>query len=140
MPVRDLDGRGRHSAGPLAFEERDSMPKTAAATDRGYHVYIIELDSAAHNEKVMKEANPGARRGQTALYVGQTWRTPKVRFEQHKSGHKASRMVRRFGVRLRHDLMVVYGKGPLRTRANAEAEESRVSAALRDAGFVVWSN
>ena len=34
------------------------------------------------------------------LYVGQTARDPDWRFDQHKSGYKASAAVRRFGVRL----------------------------------------
>jgi hypothetical protein len=32
--------------------------------------------------------------------VGQTSRDPDLRFDQHKAGHKASRAVKRFGVRL----------------------------------------
>lgn len=34
------------------------------------------------------------------LYVGQSSRDPDWRFDQHKAGYKASRAVRRFGVRL----------------------------------------
>jgi predicted GIY-YIG superfamily endonuclease len=38
--------------------------------------------------------------GRWGLYVGQTSRDPDLRFDQHKAGHKASRAVTRFGVRL----------------------------------------
>ena len=38
--------------------------------------------------------------GETGLYVGKSGRTPDVRYEQHKSGYKDSRWVRRFGVGL----------------------------------------
>ena len=39
-------------------------------------------------------------RGRWGLYVGQTSRDADLRFDQHKAGHKASRAVARFGVRL----------------------------------------
>ena len=38
------------------------------------------------------------------LYVGQTFRDPDLRFDQHKAGYKASSAARRFGVRLLPDL------------------------------------
>ena len=34
------------------------------------------------------------------MYVGQTWHDPEVRFQQHKDGYKASRIVRKYGKRL----------------------------------------
>ena len=34
------------------------------------------------------------------MYVGQTSRDPDLRFDQHKAGYKASKAVKRFGVRL----------------------------------------
>ena len=116
------------------------MPKTAVAAACKYHVYVIELDPAALSEKLIVEANPNPRKDLPALYVGQSWRTPEVRFVQHKSGIKSSRMVRRFGIKLRYDLVLVFGKGPLGTRAEAEAEEARLTAALRAAGYPVWSH
>jgi predicted GIY-YIG superfamily endonuclease len=39
------------------------------------------------------------------LYVGQTASDPDLRFDQHKAGYKASRWVRRFGVRLLPELV-----------------------------------
>ena len=45
------------------------------------------------------------RRGDAwGLYVGQTWRDPDLRFDQHKTGYKASGAARRFGVRLLPDM------------------------------------
>jgi hypothetical protein len=117
-----------------------TMPKTAVATDRGYSAYIIELDPAALDAGSMAEANPDARHDLPPLYVGQTWRTPIERFRQHKNRIKSSWMVRRFGVKLRRDLMLVFGRGRLRTRGEAEAEEARLTLALRAAGYAVWSN
>lgn len=60
---------------------------TAGQTGAGHSVYVILLHDPA---------GPG----RWGLYVGQTSRDPDLRFDQHKAGHKASRAVRRFGVRL----------------------------------------
>jgi hypothetical protein len=63
--------------------------KAMTARERGanHSVYVILL----HNP---------AGLGRWGLYVGQTSLDPDVRFDQHKAGHKASRAVKRFGVRL----------------------------------------
>jgi hypothetical protein len=39
------------------------------------------------------------------LYVGETSRDPDLRFDQHKTGYRASRWVRRFGVLLLPELV-----------------------------------
>ena len=55
---------------------------------RGHHsVYVVYL------------ANPRGD-GKAGYYVGMTGLTPEARFENHKNGIKASRVVRKFGVRL----------------------------------------
>jgi len=46
-----------------------------------------------------------ARGGRWGLYVGQTSRDPDWRFDQHKAGYKASKAVRRYGVRLLPELV-----------------------------------
>jgi hypothetical protein len=43
--------------------------------------------------------------GRWGLYVGQTSCDPDVRFDQHKTGYKASSAVKKFGVRLLPDLV-----------------------------------
>ena len=116
------------------------MPSATVATDRAYHVYVIELAPAARRVTRVMSANPDARRDRPVLYVGMTGRTPQLRFEQHMSGYKSSWLVRRHGLRLRHDLMLVHGVGPLATQAEGLAEEARLTEALREAGYAVWSN
>jgi len=65
-----------------------SFRATTAGQGRANHsVYVILLHDPA---------GPG----RWGLYVGQTSRDPDLRFDQHKAGHKASRAVKRFGVRL----------------------------------------
>jgi predicted GIY-YIG superfamily endonuclease len=68
------------------------------------------------------------------LYVGETSRDPDTRFDQHKTGYKASRWVNRFGVRLLPEL--VEHLNPLR-RWEAVELEAALAEELRRAG-VPW--
>lgn len=89
------------------------------------HVYVIELDRAA-----------GRRRDPRIpwVYVGSSARSPERRFEQHRNGYKAARLVKRFGLRLRPDLYEDLGtfKG---SKTAAEAERGRAKE-LANCGFV----
>ena len=68
------------------------------------------------------------------LYVGETSRDPDVRFDQHKTGYKASRWVNRFGVHLLPELAVHLN--PLR-RWEAVELEAALAQELARAG-IVW--
>jgi hypothetical protein len=68
------------------------------------------------------------------LYVGQTARDPDWRFDQHKSGYKASGAARRFGVRLL-PAMVAHLNPP--ARWEALELEAGLAEELRRAG-VPW--
>jgi predicted GIY-YIG superfamily endonuclease len=57
-------------------------------------------ERSAHHNVYVVLLHDRAREGPWGLYVGQTARDPDWRFDQHKSGYKASSAVRRFGVRL----------------------------------------
>ena len=88
-------------------------------------VYVIELERAA-----------GRRRDPRLpwLYVGSSARSPKRRFEQHLSGYKPARLVKRFALRLRPDLYE--DLEPVRSsRAAVEAEAQRARE-LAGCGFV----
>lgn len=86
-----------------------------------HSVYVILL----HNS---------ARRDPWGLYVGQTSRDPDWRFDQHKSGYKASKAVRRFGVRLLPGLS--QHLNPLRQWEAVELEAA-LAEAFRSAGLWV---
>jgi hypothetical protein len=71
------------------------------------------------------------------LYVGQTAHTPEHRFAQHKGGGRlAAAKAHKYGVRLRYDLMK--GIGRFTNRAEAEAAERHVAAALERRGHRVF--
>ncbi len=68
------------------------------------------------------------------FYVGETSNDPDVRFDQHKTGYKASRWVNRFGVKLLPD--VVAHLNPLR-RWEAVDLEAALAEAFRREGLWV---
>jgi hypothetical protein len=86
-------------------------------------VYIVLL------EKVDKK-RPGY-----ALYVGKTIHKPEVRFQQHKDGYKASKYVKKYGVRLLPEFFE-----HLNPMSSAEATELEVSIAeaLKKAGVPTY--
>ena len=86
-------------------------------------VYIVLL-------KIVSKKRPGY-----ALYVGRTSRKLVVRFQQHKDGYKASRYVRKYGIRLLPELFE-----HLNPMSNAESIEleATIAAALKQAGVPTY--
>jgi hypothetical protein len=103
---------------------------TRVAPPTQYHVYVIELDPAARRARDCDGADPGP-----PVYVGQSALTPEERFDQHRAGRRASRIVRAHGVRLRPDLST--GWGPYGSRREAEAAEAELADHLRARGHCV---
>ena len=73
--------------------------------------------------------------GKAAYYVGMTGLTPERRFENHKSGIRAARVVRRYGERLVPRLYQHLNPMPY---ARAKAMEGYLADSLRKRGFVVY--
>ena len=99
-----------------------------------HSVYVIELDEKICNKKRFKQQNPGYQPGQACLYVGMTGRNPETRFQQHLAGYKASRSVKNFGVRLRHELFARLNPMPY---DQACKKEVSLAETLRDMGYGV---
>ena len=112
---------------------------TTARKQPEYSVYVIELRAAVLSLGRYAEANPEYRFNpdRPPLYVGMTAHSPEKRFEQHRTGYKASRYTRRNTKRLRMDLA---GELVFATRAEAERMEEAHAACLRAAGYAVWQN
>ena len=102
-----------------------------------YTIYFIELSPEVLSLGRFAEANPGYTYDPThpPLYVGHSVRSPEKRFEQHRSGFKASRYTRGNAIRLRMDLA---GSLIFPTRSEAELIEQRHAAILRERGYAVW--
>lgn len=111
-----------------------------------YYVYVIELSKRVFTEHArFRNANPQFNGVQQCLYVGMTSKTPKERFEQHKTGyvnkkgHKlSSNIVQKYGMYLRPSL---YNHvNPLPSRPEALKKEEKLALELRRKGYAVWFN
>ena len=102
-----------------------------------HNIYVIELSQEVLKNRKFKEANPDYIPSKPLAYVGMTSRTPEERFEQHKTGYKSARLVRKFGVRLkpRHYTAL----NPM-TYNEAVKMEKLKTKQLRKRGWGVWSN
>jgi hypothetical protein len=95
---------------------------TTAGTKGAHHALYVVL---------LKDTRRSAQWG---LYVGETSLDPDTRFDQHKTGYKASRHANRFGIRLLPQLFEHFN--PLR-RWEAVELEPVLAEAFRNAG-VPW--
>src|SRR3954451_2104043 len=86
-----------------------------------------------HNVYVVYLRNPRGD-GKAAYYVGMTGLTPEQRFNNHKLGIKAARVVRRFGERLVPRLYTHLNPMPY---VKALQMEAALAESLRKRGFIV---
>ena len=87
-----------------------------------------------HSVYVVYLRNPRGD-GKAGYYVGMTGLTPEQRFENHKAGIKAARVVRRCGIRL---VPRLYAHLNPMSYADAAAMESKLAEDLRRRGFKVF--
>ena len=87
-----------------------------------------------HNVYVVFLRNPNGD-GKAGYYVGMTGLSPEQRFENHKLGVKASRIVRKCGERLVPKLYAHLNPMPY---AKAKAMEVMLADSLRKRGFSVF--
>jgi predicted GIY-YIG superfamily endonuclease len=102
-----------------------------------HRVYIVELEKDVAGIRKFMEANPDYQGELPCLYVGVTGLSPEQRFQNHKSGTKASRFVQKYGFRLRPDL---YAHIKPTTYKEAAKTERRLARQLRAVGYGVWQN
>ncbi len=111
-----------------------------------YHIYVIELSKKVYTEnRRFREANPQFNGVLECLYVGMTSKSPKERFEQHKTvyvnakGHNlSSSIVKKYGSYLRPSLYNHIDAIP--TRAEALKMEEKLALELRRKRYAVWFN
>jgi len=87
-----------------------------------------------HNVYVVFLRNPRGD-GKAGYYVGMTGLTPEQRFDNHKQGVKAARIVKRCGERLVPRLYAHLNPMPF---AKAVAMEAMLADSLRKRGYVVY--
>ncbi|MDC1221740.1 ribose-5-phosphate isomerase [Salibacteraceae bacterium] len=111
-----------------------------------YRVYVIELSKKVFSESSkFRNANPQFNGVLECLYVGMTSKTPKERFEQHKTGYRnkkghklSSNIVEKYGAYLRPSL---YNQiDTVFTKAEALKLEESLALELRRKRYAVWFN
>lgn len=111
-----------------------------------YQIYVVELRKKVFSEnRNFREANPQFNGVLECLYVGMTSKTPKERFEQHKTGfinkkghNLSSSIVKKYGSYLRPSL---YNHiKPMTSRAEALKMEELLALELRRKKYAVWFN
>lgn len=110
-----------------------------------YQVYVIELSKKVFTENTkFRAANPQFNGVLECLYVGMSSKTPKERFDQHKTGYRnkkghniSSALVQKYGRYLRPSL---YEHIDFMTRADALRMEETLALELRRKGYAVWFN
>jgi len=102
-----------------------------------HSIYVVELSQEVLENKKFREANPDYIIGKPLAYVGMTSLTPEERFEQHKTGYKSARLVKKFGIRLKPRQ---YSKLNPMTYDEAIKMEKLKTKQLRKRGWGVWSN
>ena len=103
-----------------------------------YSIYVIELDKEVLKKNKYKGKNPNHNPEKPCVYVGQTSLTPEGRFEKHQIGEKSSRIVYKYGIRLRPRLYKSHN--PMKTRGEAEKMEFEKVRRLKKRGYWVWYN
>lgn len=99
-----------------------------------HHVYVVLLDPQAAKEPRIRRENPKRDVAKPCVYVGMTGLTPEERFQNHKNGIKAARIVERYGVRLLSELYACFNPMPFEAAAQMEKE---LAEDLRSQGYTV---
>ena len=99
-----------------------SKPSRKSARSDHHHVYVVYL------------RNPKGD-GKAGYYVGMTGLSPEQRFENHKAGIKAARVVRKYGERLVPRLYSHLNPMPY---SRAKDMEVMLADSLRKRGYTVF--
>tara|TARA_B100001996_G_C18468104_1_gene518840 strand:+ start:457 stop:777 length:321 start_codon:yes stop_codon:yes gene_type:complete len=105
---------------------------------RTYYVYVIQLEKKVANLKKFRLKNPKYLQNSQCFYVGQSFRIPAIRFEQHKEGYKSNKYAKLYGLFLRPDLYEKYN--PIPSRQDAIEIEKMIAFNLRAQCYGVWFN
>src|SRR2546423_724512 len=99
-----------------------------------HHVYVVLLDSQAADDPAIQRANPNRDPAKPCLYVGMSGLPPAIRFNNHKAGIKAARVVQRYGIRLLPEFYECFNPMPFEAAAAMERE---LAEDLRAEGYTV---
>ncbi len=103
--------------------------------ERFHHsVYVILLKNEVLRERSVVRLNPKRDAAKPCVYVGMTGLPVDHRFENHRNGYKAARLVRKYGVRLMPELFAHLNPMPFHAAVQMEKD---LAEDLRDEGYTV---
>jgi hypothetical protein len=110
--------------------------KSSPRKEQDFHhnVYVVLLSKAAAKHPSILRLNPKRDLLKPCVYVGMTGIPVHDRFKNHKSGHKSSWIVRKYGVRLMPELYEHLNPMPFEAAAQMESD---LADDLRAAGYTV---
>ena len=108
--------------------------KAQAAAGHHHHVYVVLLAAEVSKLWEVRAANPARDLQRPCVYVGMTGLEPEERFQNHKKGLKASRVVQLYGVRLMPELYEIFNPMPFEAAVVMERE---LAEDLRRQGYTV---
>jgi len=99
-----------------------------------HNIYVVLLDEKVRTLRKVRQLNPHLNSSKQCVYVGSTGLSPAQRFANHKKGYKASKWVKRYGIRL---LPPLYAHLNPVSYEDAVKTEAKLAATLRDQGYTV---
>ena len=105
--------------------------RTESPRDRT--VYVIALEPTVMRKKAYLKANAQYAVGNPCVYVGMTALTPEARYQQHKSGVRANKYARDFGLRIIEEECIA-----ALTYQEAQVKEVQLATTLRHRGWAAW--
>ncbi len=100
-----------------------------------HNIYVVRLHQDVLKSKKFRDENPDYDPKKPCVYVGLTGLRPEERLQNHKSGYKACKFVKKFGQGLIPDLYEHYNPMPYR---RACVMERKLAERLRRRGYAVW--
>src|SRR5688572_22474098 len=95
---------------------------SASPASHHHHVYVVLLSPEAAAWREVRAENPRRDPSKPCVYVGMTGLDPEVRFQNHKNGIKAARVVERHGIRLMPELYAIFNPMPFEAAVQMEME------------------
>lgn len=114
------------------MRRRKSRP--AAEPNFHHNVYVILLKPAVLKQRPILWMNPRRDPTKPAVYVGMTGLPVDHRFENHRNGYKAARVVEKYGVRLMPELYEHLNPMPFEAAVQMEKD---LAEDLRCEGYTV---
>jgi hypothetical protein len=115
-------------------KRRKSKKKAKKNPPFHHNVYVILLDDQALKDRGLLRRNPLRDPAKPSVYVGMTGLPVDHRFENHRNGYKAARIVERHGVRLLPELFEHLNPMPFDAAVQMEKD---LAEDLRAEGYTV---